>query len=66
MPGQVFGGEVDANLIQLRGEHVRTKSGTTKKRSMKEEGSGRGAHRVFAPAGGDGVCIHCKRSPFQD
>ena len=26
MPGQVFGGEVEANLIQLRGEHVGTKS----------------------------------------
>ena len=37
MPGQVFGGEVEANLIQLRGEHVRMKSGTTKKRSMKEK-----------------------------
>ena len=37
MPRQVFGGEVEANLIQLRGEHVRTKSGTTKKRSVKEK-----------------------------
>ena len=37
MPRQVFGGEVGANLIQLRGEHVRTKSGTTKKRSVKEK-----------------------------
>ena len=37
MPRQVFGGEVEANLIQLRGEHVRTKSGTTQKRSAKEK-----------------------------
>ena len=37
MPRQVFGGEIAANLIQLRGEHVRTKSGTTKKRSVKEK-----------------------------
>ena len=37
MPRQVFGGEAVANLIQLRGEHVRTKSGTTKKRSVKEK-----------------------------
>ena len=37
MPRQVFGGEVEANLIQLRGEHVRTKSGTTQKRSVKEK-----------------------------
>ena len=37
MPCHVFGGEVEANLIQLRGEHVRTKSGTTKKRSVKEK-----------------------------
>ena len=38
MPRQVFGGEVEANLIRLRGEHVRTKSETTKKRSVKEKG----------------------------
>ena len=37
MPRQVFGGEVEANLIQLRGEPVRTKSGTTQKRSAKEK-----------------------------
>ena len=37
MPRQVFGGEIEANLIQLKGEHVRTKSGTTKKRSVKEK-----------------------------
>ena len=37
MPRQVFGGEVEANLIQLRGEHIRTKSGTTQKRSVKEK-----------------------------
>ena len=37
MPRQVFGGEVEASLIHLRGEHVRTKSGTTQKRSVKEK-----------------------------
>ena len=37
MPRQVFSEEVEAKLIQLWGEHVKTKSGTMMKRSVKEK-----------------------------
>ena len=37
MPRQVFSEEVEAKLIQLWGEHVKKKSGTMMKRSVKEK-----------------------------
>ena len=37
MPRQVFSEEVEEKLIQLWGEHVKTKSGTMMKRSVKEK-----------------------------
>ena len=59
MPHQVFrwGGRGESYSAEGRAHQNEERDYDKEERGG--EGSGSGAHRLFAPAGGDGICIQC-------